>query len=51
MHVDFVEEAYWKRVSATKLAHACKRATIDRFRQRQNTVAIEKQISQPAQLD
>ena len=43
MHVDFVEEAYWKRFSATKMAHACKRATIDRCQQRKlNKVADEK---------
>ena len=34
MHIDFVEEAYWKRVVALKLAIECKNATKQRKKQR-----------------
>lgn len=30
MHLDFVEEAYWKRVSALKFAMACKPIALEK---------------------
>jgi hypothetical protein len=32
MHIDFVEEAYWKRLVALKLAQACKKKILDKLR-------------------
>ena len=34
IHQDFVEEAYWKRCTAMKLAHECKEAAIRRAKRR-----------------
>jgi len=33
MHLDFVEESYWKRVSAIKLAKDCKNTVLRKFKE------------------
>lgn len=47
MHVDFAEEAYWKRLMALKLASECKSAAIKRAKRKK---LFFEEISKASQI-
>ena len=46
MHMEFVEEAYWKRLQASRIARECRVVAIQKAKQRAQRLVEEKQRQQ-----